>query len=1200
MPSIYRNLLTAIAAWAYSFPAAAAGPLAGCELAGETLACTLGAGDGAAPPVVDDTGLKLALDLAAPAGSADVLQALDGLRAEYDRAVDWPSGLRLRGRGESAAAALALGAGLPDEWWHTMTAAVQAEDPPAGALADFERAAASGGIDHIYFRLEGAAGFDPDYLRTCERERIACFGTWGTGVATGELFTDPAQELRFGMPLPVFTGSTANRWGDRGHYNLGLSWNAGGIVSNAKGLVVPLRYRRDAGANQPQQAGFDLTLRKSRYLNRRKGERMSWVLAGGDQRGEAVVAADGSLHIEGLTLASTDRYTALMVAPPQAPWQLVYTRQPRAAAPVRGSPVQEAANWQHATDVGRINHAIAEADVVIDNLEGKVKVIHDCTGSKVICVAHEARVSPDGTKIVYSVGYGNTLVPVHAQGLNMNILEIPGLTHAELWIYDLTTGRKHKIPHRPPLAIDRQPDWLTNDKIVFVSNRGETYPFKNPFGLHQGVDQFGRGRCFSSPYCVSQEYGYGRAGMSMQLWTMNIDGTDAKNISPHEQNALAPAVMSNGDILYSCWNSHENKNFDAKSSHSNRPTTGKNKWWLCRTDSNGADATVILNGHKTTTLKTKEWLARSVQGGEGRSQLRAIRSVAEIFRDYLAVSNYYRSNHVGSMGIIYGMDYLDPHVEGCSTARCYPHGESNSSQPGSGRYVPSSLVAITPYGTDQDIKVRRDGRGRAMGKAGYAAPLPNTDSDFLITHARGSCYEVTLLQEANRRAMGGEPTCQKAIYRVKVPMVTDPFDTRQMELIAGGDAWQAWDARAIAPYRELLGQEAPAQLPSLDPDEQCYLEVVDAREAELHASAPRYDWLNNLYQQCAHQGCAVNTEDPDFHRRNIAALTVFLPEMWDITYGNGNEKEYQSILNNTGHKSVATLGSQPLEADGSVKMQVPCETPIIMAGTDKDGMVIAWDVMLHSLRAGETRTCHGCHDGHSEERAARIVGAARERFAQTLSAGTYPALPRAAKPVTFDDVRPILEKRCTGCHRDMNDDNGLLYSRVAQDFEQHDFAWARKHPGQGVRTNVEHVLIINGGRGYSVGDALVFQPGGAEGQVSEVGPRGEIRAIRMVRAGTGYAPFTPVTVRSAAGKGANLRAMTDRFDLSRPYTSKWVSRFARDSLLYWKCLGSRQDGRTDRQYPNDIDFGPAHDSGATPEECRTIGRWIDQGIQHTL
>ena len=75
-------------------------------------------------------------------------------------------------------------------------------------------------------------------------------------------------------------------------------------------------------------------------------------------------------------------------------------------------------------------------------------------------------------------------------------------------------------------------------------------------------------------------------------------------------------------------------------------------------------------------------------------------------------------------------------------------------------------------------------------------------------------------------------------------------------------------------------------------------------------------------------------------------------------------------------------------------------------------------------------------------------------------------------------------------------------------------------------------------------------------------------------------------------------AMTNRLFLSRPSTSKWVAKFARHSLLYWKCMGSRQDGRTDAQYKNDINFGPAHESPATAEECKVIGRWIDTGIQN--
>jgi hypothetical protein len=69
------------------------------------------------------------------------------------------------------------------------------------------------------------------------------------------------------------------------------------------------------------------------------------------------------------------------------------------------------------------------------------------------------------------------------------------------------------------------------------------------------------------------------------------------------------------------------------------------------------------------------------------------------------------------------------------------------------------------------------------------------------------------------------------------------------------------------------------------------------------------------------------------------------------------------------------------------------------------------------------------------------------------------------------------------------------------------------------------------------------------------------------------------------------------FRLARPYTSKWVAKFARDSLLYWKCIGERADGRTDAMYSNDIDFGPDHPTTASAQECQRLGRWIDTGVQ---
>lgn len=835
---------------------------------------------------------------------------------------------------------------------------------------------------------------------------------------------------------------------------------------------------------------------------------------------QALQFSGGALVLALCSAAAHSEPDAGAKPPVPAPtFSIVYTRQPRATQAVPGTSIRDAANWQHASDVGRINGGLAEADVVIDNLESgaarRVEVIHDCTLSPTICVAQEARVSPDGKKIAYSVGYGNALVDVEYNGQKLGIQEIPGLTRAEIWIYDVASGNKHAIP-QPKGVIDRQPDWLDNDTLVFVSNRGNTFPFRSQGPMHEDP-----ARCMNSPYCVTQEYGYGPEGRSMQLWTMHIDGSAARNLSPHEQWALAPAVMTNGDILYSCWNGHGNRSHDGPTSIG--AATVKNKWWLCRVDGNGADQTVILNAHKTSYLKTRDWL-NGVVTGEHVSVLRAIRSVAEIFKGRLAITNYYRANHLGSMGIIFGMDYRDPHVEGCSTAACYKDSYSPSPVPGSGRYVPSTFHAITPYGQDQDMDVRFEATApfRPLGKSGYPAPLPWTETDFMITHARGQCYEVTEPFQTQAQWLKGEPTCRKAIYRVKVPIVTNPFDSRQMVEIAGGPRWHAYDARAIAPYAALFGQDAPRRPPPLDEDAACYLDVVDARKAELAPPVP-YNWAQTLYEQCSTQGCAVNTENPRFFAQKMHALTVYLPQMWDKSYSD-DEADYVAHRNNMGHKSIALLGSQPLLADGSVRMQVPCDTPLLMVGTDARGLSLAHDEMLHSLRPGETRTCHGCHDGHSEERNRQLGAPAVERFKTTLAASTHPPLPVQQPPITYAQVRPILEQRCAGCHQNLL--HKWSYSAVAQDFEQ-----------------------IDGAFDTAAGPAP-----------KQTSPRGD-----------------------------HL--------LARPYTSKYVAKFARDSLLYWKCIGSREDGRTDGQYKNDIDFGRAHVSGATPAECVTIGRWIDSGIQ---
>lgn len=1092
---------------------------------------------------------------------------------------------------------------------------------------NFRVQAPTGNLDHIWYRIDGSpldtiTPMQTEFFELCDQYKIACTGTWhalaghlgsepGISIPQGK-YQDPNHKVRLDKPLIVFTQSTGNHFGLRGYYNLGLSWNTAGIVQSSTGLTVPLKYKAYKNMStdqvekpvpdQPDDITVMATVRRSNVFVMSPGQSIDWEF--GAQSGTATADAKGEITVDLAMSTSDSTYTNLVLSRPAVDYGIVYTRAPRPTTPftIGGTSISDGSGWQTASDVKRVNKGIPESDVVYDDGAGTVIVIGACTTISTVCVAQEPRVSPDGTKIAYSLGFGDYLNTLPGP----NNFEVNQLTSAKIYVYDIVAQTNTAIPNQPAGGIARQPDWIDNDTITFTASWANTYPFKAQYDMHTGRDQFGQPRWFSAAFSVAQEYGYGDpSGKSLQLYRMDIDGTDIVNLTPHEQMALRPTVLMNGDIVYSCWQAHAQRAYDQGSSVA--PGTVMNKWWLCRVNQHGGDQTSILNAHKSPTLKTTAYLPASVTGGEGRDVLKALRGVGEDADGNLYVTNYYRGNHRG-LGIIYKMGERDWHVEGCSTMDCYADRESSNAMPGSGMYIPGDLVPFTPYGNSQDGPPRRyndpataGDDNKVVGKAGYAFALPG--GEMGITHARGLCYVGSIiLANQNPTFSGGEPNCDSGIYRAKVGMVTNPFDPAQLEPLIDSLDYFEWDADTVAPYMDSYGQAMPTQQTAYTPGA-CYLQVVDATKAELSPRLAGYDWKTKVGYLCGTQGCAVNTEDTDFHGDTIANLAVYLPEMWDITYAGGavNQDAFGGSLNNQGHKSNTLLGLQPLLADGSVKMRVPCETPLMISGTDSDGMLIAHDEMLHSLRNGESRTCHGCHDGHSQERWAEIGATPEARFAGTLAFSTTPAMPTTNEQLTFDDIAPILESRCSSCHADMAASDPLLYSKIAWDKSQWDWPWASLIQGNRTGTAIRNVRIVAGGSGYSVGAALSFTGGtGASGYVAAVDGSGAITRIALTAPGSGYAQGASA-VTAAGGSGATLEAMTENFMLHRPYTSKWVAKFARDSLLYWKCMGSRQDGRDDSDYANDIDFGAAHSGTGhtvTAAECRTIGRWIDSGIYH--
>jgi len=619
---------------------------------------------------------------------------------------------------------------------------------------------------------------------------------------------------------------------------------------------------------------------------------------------------------------------------PPKPTAIVYTRQPRAVAPVNDK-ISDAANWQHVSD-SQLVFSFGESDVIYDARPARVSKVYDCTTSPEICAAQEAKVSPDGQRIIFSVSRGTSLYPVNIWGSSiMSEVREFNTTSAELWLYDVAKDKRTRLTAG---FVDRAPDWQSNDRIVFTSNRQMEYA---PLG--ESNNNF-------YPFT------------NQQVYTARISNgglADIKNISPEESFALNPTVLTNGQICWSSWQGFGDRGIGH---------TPQNQWWIKCTEGNGTGGWVWLGAHGSPYIRTdrQPWYdpARS---GSDVTQYMTLRPVSEIHPGYLAVTSYYRGNG-HALGIPFGAQALPPFVEGVSKYSNYLYRYYEDSRPGSGRYIPSTLQALTPFGTAGDDSFPRfTKQGKALGRAGFPAAWPGDGPEWLLTIARGWCYEAALdMGYATIASMGNEPTCQKYIALAKVPIVTNPFDPAQVQPLAcTATRWQCWDAHSVSTYQQRFGQPQPAQPVPITGDHGT-LQVVNARAGELFqipgANYPAQDKIT-------FQGNA----DADA-MQTIAALRIELIEPWD------------KLPTKAGFKARMLLSDTPLLADGSLKVDVPCEQPFLMSGVGKTGKVVAVDNMAHSLRCGEVRTCHGCHDGHSEERNKAIGMSAAERFKATQAA----------------------------------------------------------------------------------------------------------------------------------------------------------------------------------------------------------------------
>jgi hypothetical protein len=107
------------------------------------------------------------------------------------------------------------------------------------------------------------------------------------------------------------------------------------------------------------------------------------------------------------------------------------------------------------------------------------------------------------------------------------------------------------------------------------------------------------------------------------------------------------------------------------------------------------------------------------------------------------------------------------------------------------------------------------------------------------------------------------------------------------------------------------------------------------------------------------------------------------------------------------------LGTVPVESDGSAHFRVPSGIPLLFQALDAEGYAVQTMRSLTYVQPGEVLTCVGCHEPRNSSPPNSALPLAARRPPSPLTPG-----PAGSWPLRFDQlVQPVLDKKCTACHR---------------------------------------------------------------------------------------------------------------------------------------------------------------------------------------
>ena len=366
-------------------------------------------------------------------------------------------------------------------------------------------------------------------------------------------------------------------------------------------------------------------------------------------------------------------------------------------------------------------------------------------------------------------------------------------------------------------------------------------------------------------------------------------------------------------------------------------------------------------------------------------------------------------------------------------------------------FSPQDLYGLTLFSHGEDNASSFDQDGNWAGKVTQPSGAPN--NDVLLVWTPGPANDLN--RPTNR------PVYDAGIYVIAEGRPID--DSADLVLIKNDPNFNELQPKALVTYKSIYGIEEPhfieeneniglshPALPAGTPFGLIGTSSFYRRDSAPARGRSEFDGLdpfntsqNNASSNWSWQGAdSGRYSNADIYAVRILAMEPSTHVGRGPGIGSGRVRGFYNfaqerlrVLGEIPLRKQDEQGQPILDSDGnpdtSFLAKIPADTPFTFQTLDQDGLVLNMSQTWHQVRPGEMRTdCGGCHAHSQLPLDFSLTAAARPEYdiadlaLQTPLLSKDPSGNTITKAHTdqawdveyYRDIKPILERSCSGCH----------------------------------------------------------------------------------------------------------------------------------------------------------------------------------------